>query len=119
MAWREKQGAALVRRGCPLLLGGGGDDAAGAAPPAAPDASDPVFRYDPERAKYAPEDYGVSVPVILGIAKYVSRVGGGGADAPGAPPRRFTAWKVAAKAKMAAELWAAWSAEAAAVAAGK
>ena len=76
------------------------------APPA-DRAADPVLRYDPERAKYAESDFGATVPHILGIREHVP------AAAPDAPAPRFTAFKIAAKQKVAQAFWTAWSAAAA------
>jgi hypothetical protein len=72
-------------------------------------SSDPVYRYDPERARYTAADLGASVPVILGIREYTVDYREAAAAAAGAG-RRFTTWKVAAKQKIAQELWAAWKA---------
>jgi hypothetical protein len=174
MGWREKQGAALVKRGCPLLppaprsgdsecgagasAGSGGDASGGGAGGADPSgggaggadpsdeelltarelsraqaglltyarateraraakaaagialpeaseagdrAADPVYRYDPERARYVDADFGASVPAILGIRDFCP-------DHRDAGSARFTTWKVAAKQKVAADIWAAW-----------
>jgi hypothetical protein len=109
MAWREKQGVALLRRGCPLFLA---DEAPSASQPGGPPSNrmmDPVYRYDPERAKYADADFDAPVAVILGIKE----------KAPAASSnRRFASWKVTAKQKVANEIYIAWL-EAFKAAAGK
>ena len=70
---------------------------------------DPVYRYDPERAKYADADFDAPVAVILGIKE----------KAPAASSnRRFASWKVTAKQKVANEIYIAWL-EAFKAAAGK
>jgi len=139
MSWREKQGAILVSKGCPLLpLGtggsGSGSGSGGAAAGAAGGAAgasgsgegaagssggdgedlasaalaannDPVYRYDPDRAKYTSADMCASVPVILGIREFTADYKEVG---PGGTGRRFTTWKVAAKQKIADQLWSTW-----------
>jgi hypothetical protein len=113
MAWRLAAGVKLVGKGCPLVAPPGAD---GGPPPRAggpiTDAerqADPVARYDPERLRYGDADLHAPVPVILGVKGHSMDCREAGASG-----RRFTTFRVAAKAKIVADIWAAWAAAAAA-----
>jgi hypothetical protein len=144
VGWREKQGLLLLQKGCALIGTGPAADRERARllKDTARDRNfDSVYRYDPERLKYADSDLLAAVPAILGIRDYAAdhravataaasttaaagtlvvagpADGSAGAAAAAAaalaPPlgSRWTTWKVAAKQKVVDHVWAAWRAE--------